>query len=106
VTPFTRVVIVDDGDRYDVGTFRWWDGSVSFEPMGVPKNDRAPEVAKAREQSPRVREFLVWARFPAWTLAAAPAGIDVTVVDLRFRSRFVNGAVFQASTVVDAAREP
>jgi len=107
VTPFTRVVIVDDdGDKYEVGTFRWWDRSVLFEPMMLPKNDMAPEVARAREQSARVREFLVWARFPAWTLAPAAAGTQVTVFDLRFISRPVNGAIFQASTVVKAPLDP
>jgi inner membrane protein len=105
-TPFTRVVIVDDGDKYEIGTFRWWDQAVVFEPMTLPKNDMAPEVARAREQSARVREFLVWARFPAWTLAPVPAGTRVTVFDLRFMSRPVNGAVFQASTVVEAPLDP
>ena len=106
VTPFTRVVIVDDGDTYEVGTFLWWDRSVAFEPMTMPKNDMAPEVARAREQSAGVREFLVWARFPVWTLAPVAAGTQVTVFDLRFMSRFVNGAIFQASTVVDAPLAP
>ena len=106
LTPFTRVVIVDDGDKYEVGTFRWWDQSVVFEPMMLPKNDMAPEVARAREQSARVREFLVWARFPAWTLAPVAAGTQVTVFDLRFVSRTVNGAIFQVSTVVEASLDP
>lgn len=106
VTPFTRVVIVDDGDRYAVGTFQWWDQSVAFEPMTLPKNDMAPEVARAGEQSAGVREFLVWARFPAWTLAAVPAGTQVTVFDVRFMSRAVNGAIFRASTVVEAPLPP
>ena len=106
LTPFTRVVIVDAGDEYEVGTFRWWDQSVVFEVLPLPKNDNAPAVARAREQSARVREFLVWARFPAWTLAPVPEGTQVTVFDLRFMSRAVNGAVFQASTVVEAGLAP
>jgi inner membrane protein len=106
VTPFTRVVIVDDGDHYEVGTFRWWGRSVVFEPMALPKNDTAPAVARAREQSAAVREFLVWARFPAWTLAAVPAGTQVTVFDLRFMSRAVSGAIFGASTVVESPGAP
>jgi inner membrane protein len=106
VTPFTRVVIVDAGDRYDVGTFRWWDQSVVFEPAALLKNDAAPEVARAREQSASVREFLVWARFPAWTVVPVPRGMQVTVFDLRFMSRTVNGALFQASTVVEPTDAP
>ena len=104
VTPFTRVVTIDAGDHYDVGTFRWWPISVTFEPMSIPKNDRAPEVARAREQSRFVRGFLVWSRFPVWTITPTSGGSQVTVIDLRFTSRPVNGARFQASTIVrDAA---
>jgi inner membrane protein len=99
-TPFTRVAIVDAGDRYDVGTFRWWPASVTFEPTSVPKNDRDPAVAAARAQSPLVREFLVWSRFPAWTITPTSEGSQVTVFDLRFMSRAVSGATFQATTVV------
>lgn len=106
LTPFRRVVIVDDRDRYEVGTFNWWDQSVVFEAATLPKNDGAPEVARARGQSARVREFLVWSRFPAWTLAPVPAGTEVTVFDVRFMSRPINGAVFQASTVVDGPHAP
>src|SRR5688572_1546028 len=106
VTPFTRVVIVDAGDTYSVGTFRWWSQSVVFEPMALAKNDAAPQVARAREQSAGVREFLVWARFPAWTLVSVPRGTEVTVFDLRFMSRSLNGALFQASTVVEDTAAP
>jgi inner membrane protein len=100
ITPFTRVAIIDAGAHYETGTFRWWDRSVIFDPRPIPKNETAPEVARAREQSQRVREFLVWARFPAWTITPTPRGADVTVFDLRFMSRPVNGATFQASTIV------
>ena len=100
LTPFTRVAIVDAGDRYEIGTFRWWPTSVTFEPQSVPKNDTRAEVALAREQSPQVREFLVWSRFPAFTISPTAGGSEVTVFDLRFMSRPVSGATFQASTVV------
>jgi inner membrane protein len=100
LTPFSRVAIVDAGDRYEIGTFRWWPMSVTFEPMSIPKNHTRPEVARAREQSRLVREFLVWSRFPAWTVTPTPQGSQVTVIDLRFMSRPVSGATFQATTVV------
>jgi inner membrane protein len=106
VTPFTRVVIIDAGETYSVGTFRWGSQSVVFEPMALAKNDAAPQVARAREQSASVREFLVWARFPAWTLVSVPRGTEVTVFDLRFMSRSLNGALFQASTVVEETAAP
>jgi inner membrane protein len=106
LTPFTRVVIVDAADRYEVGTFRWWPIGVTFEPMSIPKNDRGPEVARASEQSRLVRGFLVWSRFPAWTIEPTPRGSEVSVIDLRFASRAVNGARFQASTIVERGALP
>lgn len=103
LTPFTRVAIIDAGDRYQVGTFRWWPLSVTFEPGSVPKNETRPEVARAREQSRQVREFLVWSRFPAFTITPTPQGSLVTVFDLRFMSRSAGGTRFQVSTVVAPA---
>ena len=96
--PFTREVIVDAGDHYEQGTFAWWPASVTFDPMQVPKNSERPEVAVAR-QAPTVRAFLVWSRFPFWTLRPGPDGTRVTVSDMRFVG---GGRVFAASTVVPA----
>ena len=96
VTPLRRTVIVDAGDHYDSGTFTWWPMRVTFDPAPVPKNDDRPEVALARE-APNVRAFLVWSRFPFWTLQPAPGGTRVTVADMRFMA---TGARFSASTIV------
>ena len=95
-TPLRRAVIVDAGDHYDSGTFTWWPTRVTFDPASVPKNDDRPEVALARE-APNVRAFLVWSRFPFWTLEAAPGGTRVTVADMRFMA---TGVRFSASTIV------
>ena len=96
VTPFQRAVIVDAGDHYDSGTFTWWPRRVTFDPAAVPKNDDRPEVAIARE-APSVRAFLVWSRFPFWTLEPATGGTRVTVADMRFMA---GGARFSATTMV------
>jgi inner membrane protein len=96
VTPLQRAVIVDAGDHYDSGTFTWWPTRVTFDAAPVPKNDARPEVASARE-APNVRAFLVWSRFPYWTLEPAPGGTRVTVADMRFMA---GGVRFSASTVV------
>jgi hypothetical protein len=42
-----------------------------------------PAVAAARGDR-AVNAFLVWSRFPVWTLARQPDGTRVTVSDLRF----------------------
>ena len=95
LTPFTRDIIVDAGDRYETGTFAWPE-RVTFDPVVVPKNDRDPRVARARE-APRIQAFLVWSRFPFWTLETVPGGTHVTVGDMRFGGR---GAGFQQNVVV------
>ena len=96
ITPLQRTVVVDAGDHYDSGTLTWWPMRVTFDPAAVPKNDDRPEVAIARE-APDVRAFLVWSRFPFWTLEPAPGGTRVTVADMRFMA---GGVRFSASTVV------
>ncbi|MBI4262852.1 MAG: metal-dependent hydrolase [Acidobacteria bacterium] len=108
VTPFHRTVVVDAGDHYETGTFTWapWRPVpgrptapyVSFDAV-VPKNDRDPRVARAREV-PHIRGFLAWSRFPFWDLEEAPAGTRVRVGDMRFRGR---GAFTQDVVVPEAA---
>jgi inner membrane protein len=99
-TPLTRVVIVDAGDHYETGLFTWWPTAVSFDPEHVVKNAGDPLVKRAREQDPRIREFLVWARFPFWTITPDKDGTRVSVGDVRFMSQSFRRANFQASTVV------
>ena len=93
--PFSRQVIVDAGSHYETGTFSWLNAAVRFYPEQIPKNSDAPEVAVASRDD-NIRAFLVWSRFPFWTIEPTPAGTRVTVSDMRFAGR--NG--FSASTVV------
>jgi inner membrane protein len=95
-----RTFVVESTDRYDVGTLTWWPSRVTFEPTGIPKRDTTPEVRAAREQSVRVRQFLMWSRLPFWTIEPSPYGTRVTLADLRLMSAPVDGAEFQASVVV------
>jgi inner membrane protein len=96
LTPMRRTIIVDAGDRYQSGTFSWWPRQVRFDPAEVPKNDRVREVMLAR-QTPDVAAFLVWSRFPYWTVEPAAGGTRVSVADMRFRA---TGGQFSATTVV------
>jgi inner membrane protein len=93
--PLSRQVIVDAGDHYEYGTFSWWQRAVTFAPEKVPKNSDAPEVSAARGDS-GIRAFLVWARFPYWTIERTAAGTRVTVADMRFAGR----GGFTASTIL------
>jgi len=88
VTPFMRTVIVDAGDRYELGTFSWWSRSVTFDPVPVPKNAGLPEVAAARDRS-EVQGVLVWSRFPYWVSAPGATGRRVTLGDVRFLGQTV-----------------
>jgi len=96
VSPFTHEVIVDAGDHYETGTYRFWSPRLQLDATRVPKNEQAPEVATAR-RAPAIRSFLVWSRFPVWELQRTGEGTRVTVRDMRFRQGV---ARFSASTVV------
>lgn len=96
LVPFVaRDVIVDAGNHYETGTFSW-PSTVRMRPEQIPKNDREPAVAAARA-APGVRAFLVWSRFPFWTIEPANGDARVTVTDARFMA---GGRLFSASTIV------
>jgi len=96
VLPFSREVIIDAGDHYETGTYRFWSPRLQLDAMPIPKNDGAPEVVAARN-APRVRALLVWSRFPYWVVERDAGGATVTLADVRFRDR---GGTFAASTRV------
>ncbi len=100
VWPFSREVIIDAGDHYETGTYRFWSPRLQLDPTPIPKNDGVPEVAAARN-APRVRALLVWSRFPYWVVerdaGGDGGGAIVTLADVRFRDR---GGTFAASTRV------
>jgi inner membrane protein len=98
VTPLTRQVIVDAGDHYETGTFTWLPLSTTLDGTHVPKNDADSRVARAREQDRSIQGFLVWSRFPYWTLEPDAQGTRVTVSDMRFAGQAP--VRFRATTVV------
>ena len=79
-----KSIIVDAGDHYVEGTFRWWPTAVTFGDDPTPKNADAPGVAEAR-RDPAVQGLLVWSRFPFWEVSATPSSRTVTVGDMRFK---------------------
>jgi hypothetical protein len=79
-------VIVDAGDSYATGTFRWFPRNVTFE-RRVAKNDDHPAVRAAIGGDHRFRAVLVWARFPYYTVESTANGTIVTLRDLRFGDR-------------------
>jgi len=95
ITPFERQLIVDGGLDYETGTLNLLSRRVTLDAV-VPKNDTDPRVARARE-APHIRAFLVWSRFPFWTIEETSDGTRVSVSDLRFAGR---GAPFVQSVVI------
>ena len=84
LTPFARQVIVDAGDHYAIGEFRWLPApNVTFRAERVQKNDRRPEV-QAAQATPSIRSFLVWSRFPFYQLQHEAGTTRVSVGDMRF----------------------
>ena len=86
VDPFRKIVIVDAGERYENGTFRWFGGQLTLDGPSVPTEESEPAVLRARDH-PRIRSVLGWTRFPYYTLAPAPDGTRVTLRDMRFGDR-------------------
>jgi inner membrane protein len=97
VNPFCREIIVDAGDRYVEGAFRWMPTRVEFDDRATLKNDEQPGVERAR-QDPAIAGILVWSRFPAWETREVPGGLEVRLRDMRFR-RISRGG-FTAATIV------
>jgi inner membrane protein len=95
VTPFRRSVIIDAGDHYRAGTIAWPSGDIALDDERVPKNESAADVQRAREARD-VRGFLVWSRFPFWTVEDTAAGRLVTVRDMRFGERFSSSVIVEA----------
>ena len=86
VNPLRKIVIVDAGDRYENGTFRWRGKRLTLEGPTVATRETDPAVRRAREH-PTIQSVLVWARFPYYVVSPAPDGTRVTLQDMRFGSR-------------------
>ena len=95
VTPFRRQVIVDGGLDYETGTLDLLSRRLTLDAV-ILKQDTDRRVARARE-APHIRAFLVWSRFPVWTIEETSEGSRVSVSDLRFAGR---GAPFVQSVVI------
>ena len=84
VSPLRRDIVVDAGDHYRVGMFRWFARpSVTFEPAAIPKGADG-ELARTAAWTPEGRQFVRWARFPFFEVDSGAAGIAVHIGDLRY----------------------
>ena len=90
--PFRKIVIVDTGEQYERGTFRWFGERLSMDGLPVLTRATDPAVIRAR-QHPRIQAILVWARFPYYQLEPAVDGTQVTIRDMRFGARVGSATV-------------
>lgn len=93
--PHRGSLIVATREAYTFGTFRWFvrDGRVTFLPDPIPRGDwTASEVRRAMEDS-RVRDYLVWSRFPFVRTEQTPEGTAVFFGDARFTDGPSSGAL-------------
>jgi inner membrane protein len=88
--PWKRDVIIDDGTTHRFG--QWTLGGDLVLSEGYPKGDGHPAAALAR-QNPDVQRYLVWARFPRYTVREGPQGTDVHIVDDRYGAEWASISV-------------
>jgi len=100
--PHRGSLIVATREAYTRGTFRWLTpgGRVTLLPNPIPRGDwTASEVRRAMADS-RVRDYLVWSRFPFVRTEQTPEGTAVFFGDARFTDGPSSGALQGIRVVV------
>jgi inner membrane protein len=83
ITPFTKQVIVDAGDRYRIGRYRFLGSpGLVIDTFVAKGGDRRAAAAVAATRAGK--GFLHWARFPVYQTAPAGDSLVVRVYDLRY----------------------
>jgi len=104
LTPFVRQVVAAQGDRYQVGTFRWFARPHVQGLRSFPRPGPDDPVLAAASATPLGRRFLGWARFPVVQAEQGSGGARVHLIDLRYADR--PGAGFGSVTVAVASPPP
>jgi inner membrane protein len=97
LTPFVRQVVAAQGDRYQVGTFRWLARPHVQDVRAFPRPPAADPALAAARATPLGRRFLGWARFPTMQTEPHAEGVRVHLIDLRYADR--PGAGFGSVTL-------
>jgi inner membrane protein len=104
LTPLVRQVVAVQGERYQVGTFRWFARPHVQDLRSFPRPRPDDPVLAAARATALGRRFLGWARFPTVQVEPGPGGTRVHLIDLRYADRA--GAGFGSVTVVAASPPP
>ena len=83
VTPFVRAVVRQLGPDYETGTLTL-NGAPEYTPLGRVPNPRLEPVVGAAGRTADVRAFLVWSRFPLYTLVPGRDSTLVRITDMRY----------------------
>jgi hypothetical protein len=101
--PHRASLVVATRESYTLGDFRWLasGGRVTLHPGAIPRGDwRSSEVRRAM-RDPRVRDYLVWSRFPFVRVEQTPAGHTVFFGDARYTEGPSSGALQGISVTLD-----
>jgi len=84
--PHRGSLIVATREAYTLGTFRWLApaGRATFLPDPIPRGDWTASEVREAMIDPRVRDYLVWSRFPFVRTDRTSDGVAVFFGDARF----------------------
>ena len=84
--PHRASVVVATREAYTLGTFRWLAPSsrVTFLPEPIPRGDWTASDVRRAMADQRVRDYLVWSRFPFVRREQTPEGTAVFFGDARY----------------------
>lgn len=93
--PHRASLVVATAESYTLGTFRWLDpsGRVTFLPDRLPRGDWTVNEVRRAMLDPRVRDYLVWSRFPFVRTELTPEGTAVVFGDARYVDGRAGGAL-------------
>jgi inner membrane protein len=93
--PHRGSLIVATREAYTLGTFRWLApaGRVTLFPNPIPRGDWTASEVRRAMADPRVRDYLVWSRFPFVRTEQTPEGTAVFFGDARFTNGPSSGAL-------------
>jgi len=104
LTPFARQVVAVQGERYQVGTFRWFARPHVQGLRSFPRPRPDDPVLTAARATVLGRRFLGWARFPTVQVEPGPSGTRLHLIDLRYADH--PGVGFGSVTVAAASPPP
>ncbi len=93
--PHRASLVVATRESYTLGGFRWLaaGGRVTLRPDAIPRGDWTTTEVRRAMGDPRVRDYLVWSRFPFVRVEQTPPGHTVFFGDARYTDGPSSGAL-------------